>query len=203
MYSNLLQNEPVIMPWQAYPFNKDVFACLKFLSLKQQFKIDTVIECGSAMGGSTKWFAENFDNVVTIEINPEFQKFCKERTSHCKNIEYVLSDSTEVLGDLLEQNCSSVLLFLDDHWLENLPLMEELRLIAASGQTPVIVIHDFKVPGYQELGFDSYNGQDFEWEWIKPSIEAIYGEDGYDIEYNSQATGAKRGILFITPKERA
>lgn len=200
MYSNLLPNEPVIMPYQAFPFNKDVFACVKFLELKQKFKVDTVIECGSAMGGTTKWLAENFDKVVTIEINPVFQSFCMERTDNCNNIEYVLSDSTEVLEYLLEQNCSSVLLFLDDHWLENLPLMEELRLIAASGQTPVIVIHDFKVPERPELGFDSYNGQDFEWEWIKPSIEAIYGVDGYEIEYNSQATGAKRGILYITPK---
>ena len=35
------------------------------------------VECGSAVGGTTKWLSENFDKVVTIEINPEFRPALK------------------------------------------------------------------------------------------------------------------------------
>ena len=74
----------------------------------------------------------------------------------------------------------------------------ELELIANAGLRSVIEIHDFKVPDHLELGFDTYGDIVYEWAWIKPSIEKIYGKD-YRIEYNSHATGAKRGILYVSP----
>ena len=42
----------------------------------------------------------------------------------------------------------------------------------------------------------------YEWDWIKASIEAIYGADGYVVTYNSQdkSTGAMRGVIFIQSK---
>jgi hypothetical protein len=62
------------------------------------------------------------------------------------------------------------------------------------------MIHDFKVPDHPELGFDSYDGQDYEWDWIEGHVEAIYGKDGYIKSYNTDAVGAKRGVVVIEPK---
>ena len=94
----------------------------------------------------------------------------------------------------------SVLLFLDAHWESHNPLLEELQIIKDKGMKPVIAIHDFFVPEHPELGFDSYAGQDYNWEWIASSIESIYGADGYKYFYNSEAEGMKRGVVFIMPK---
>ena len=42
----------------------------------------------------------------------------------------------------------------------------------------------------------------FEFDWIKPKLEMIYGVDGYDYYYNTDATATeiKRGLIYITPK---
>jgi hypothetical protein len=35
---------------------------------------------------------------------------------------------------------------------------------------------------------------------IKPFVDKVYGDDNYIIEYNTEAEGAKSGILYIKPK---
>lgn len=94
------------------------------------------------------------------------------------------------------------LIFLDAHWYKN-PLLSELHAIATHGIKPVIAIHDFKVPDHPELGYDVYAKQNitYDFAYIKESIENIYGKDGYEYHYNSEATGDKRGCIFIYPKE--
>jgi len=49
------------------------------------------------------------------------------------------------------------------------------------------------------MGFDSYNGQDFELDWIRPRLDGIYGEGGWTHYYNTfeRSTEIKRGIIFI------
>ena len=63
---------------------------------------------------------------------------------------------------------------------------------------PIIVIHDFKTNN-PELGYDSYNGNDFCFDWIENHIKKIY-PNGFDYYYNTEAVGAKRGLIYITPK---
>jgi hypothetical protein len=49
------------------------------------------------------------------------------------------------------------------------------------------------------LGFDTYGGQPYEWEWIQPYIEAIYG-GRYRHYFNAVGGGARRGILYVVPE---
>jgi hypothetical protein len=88
------------------------------------------------------------------------------------------------------------LFYLDAHSHIETPLLDELKAIAEAEIKPIIVIHDWKIPDRPDLGYDSYNGQDYTFEWIKPSIEAIYGDE-YAYYYNNQAEGAKRGVIYI------
>jgi hypothetical protein len=195
----LLPGESFLMPDQDKPFNGDMFLCDKFLELKEKFNINCAIELGSCVGGTTKWLSENFDFVYAIEINKEYLNIGKQRAS-ANNIRYCFGSTIEMLPEVLCQINNYCIFHIDSHWGPNNPLLKELELISDYGLKPVLEIHDFKVPGHPELGFDSYGGQDYEWNWIKESIEKIYGIDGYEIEYNSKATGAKRGVIFITPK---
>jgi len=120
-----------------------------------------------------------------------------------KNVNVVLGSSPDFLDSILcgpMLKIKRILFFLDAHWDDYCPLLDELKLIADNNLEPVIAIHDFKVPDCPLLGFDSYKGQDYDFDWIKPSIEKIY-PDGYVVEYNNEAEGAKRGVIFIYPDE--
>jgi len=162
--------------------------------------IDTIIETGTYMGATTRQFSDMADKVITIEANEQYFNSAKDNIAGINNIEQHLGSSVHVLPLVIPAANGKLLFFLDAHWGDNNPLLQELAIIALAGLKPVIAIHDFKVPNHPELGFDTYNGQDYEWSWIQSAIEAIYGPDGYNHYYNTDARGAKRGVVFIEPK---
>jgi hypothetical protein len=200
MYKDLLPNEPILMPYQARPLNNDVFALEEFLKLKKKYKIKTLVELGSCVFGSTKWFAENFEKVITVEINEEFRNIGLQRTKGLTNIVSLLGNSVQMLPEMLKSCDNNTIIFIDSHW-QTLPLLEELKLIKESGLKPCIVVHDCHVPNQPELGFDEYDGVFISHETMKPYLESIYGE--YDYHYNTKETSTevKRGIIYIYPKK--
>jgi hypothetical protein len=195
------------MQEQEFPLNGDTIACEEIIRLRDQFRITDVIETGTCFGSTTGFFADNFKCVTTTEINPKFHQIAKYRLRGRENVVCLYGDSL-IFMDALAKNAKErhdkmaiqTLFLLDDHWLEQCPLLSELSAIAAAKFRPVIVIHDVQSPHNPELGFDTYGGQAFTYEWLKPSLDSIYGANGYDYTHNTTATGAKRGILYVTPK---
>jgi predicted O-methyltransferase YrrM len=169
--------------------------------LIKDHNIDLVIEGGTYLGGTTKRFALMCKEVATIEINLEYFTRAQKFLELCHNVQMFFGSTVEILPELLEVHKNKKILFFSDaHWNEFNPMLAELEIIQHSGIKPVIAIHDWKVPGHPELGFDTYKDIVYEWSWIEKSIEKIYGVDGYVREYNSNAEGAKRGIVYIWPK---
>ena len=66
MYEGLLPNEPILMPYQSKALNNDNFACAEFLKLKEKFNVKNLVELGSCVFGSTKFFGENFEKGTSI-----------------------------------------------------------------------------------------------------------------------------------------
>lgn len=199
-----MEKEPVLMPFQDQPFNGDTFVCSEFLKLKEKFLITTAIETGSCLFSTTAWLANNFEEVHTVEINEDFAKHGRWKIADKKNVFSKIGDSVHFLNVLLGEEQGRCIFFLDAHWNSFCPLLDELTAISninTEMKPPIIVIHDFKVPDEPNLGFDSIHGQPFEFEWIKPYVDAIYGEGNYDYYYNSDATSTeiKRGVIYITP----
>jgi len=163
--------------------------------------INLIIELGTYLGGTTRRLAMMCKEVSTVEINFEYFTRAEKNLELCKNVTMFFGDSVSILPELLDiHKDKRIFIFVDSHWEANNPLLAELEIIKHSGLKPIIAIHDFKVPGHPELGFDVYKDIVYEWDWIQPSIEKIYGVDGYMKEYNEQATGAMRGIVYISPK---
>lgn len=182
-------------------FNGDTHLSEKFLDIKNKYGITTVIETGTYHGRTTEWFSRNFDLVHTVEVKPEHYEVALEKLSELSNVNTNLKSSPEFLKEVLQSvDEKRTIIFLDAHWYTN-PVLDELKEIKNSGKKPIIAIHDFKVPGHPELGYDEYPNQGivYEWDWIKNDIDSIYGKDGYQKEYNDKATGAMRGCLFIFP----
>jgi len=185
------------------PFNGDTYLENEFLRLRDLYKVKYVIETGTHLGMSAEWLCKNFEHVQTVEINEDYLMGAYQKLAPYKNVEIYKGDSLLYLNYMLEKvpDDEQVILFIDDHWYEN-PMIRELQIIAESGKKPIIAIHDFKNPHHPDYGFDAYpdQGITYEWEWVRPHIEAIYGVDGFEHYFNNQATGAKRGCVFILPK---
>lgn len=197
-------NEPMLMPFQNMPFNGDVFVKEEILFLKDKFNIKRIVETGTFFGYTSKWMSENFEMVFTIEINPEYSKFAKNRFSNKNNIILKEGSSIDMLPKIISECNDNTLIFLDAHWNEFCPLKEELRIIGESKLKPVIAIHDFLVPNNPRLGYDNYNGQPFVFEWLQKDFDNIYGKNNYEYYYNSEqkSSGAKRGVIYVIPIRR-
>jgi predicted O-methyltransferase YrrM len=180
-------------------FEGDEIMASRIKELIKQYNINLVIEGGTYIGGTTRRFAMMCDEVVTIEINLEYFERAQQTLELCRNTQMYFGSTVDLLPEILRiYKNKNILFFSDAHWQEFNPMLVELEIIYKSGLKPVIAIHDFKVPGHPELGFDTYKDIVYEWEWIRPSIEKIYG-DKFTLEYNSKAEGAMRGILYILP----
>lgn len=200
-----------LMPFQWEPFNGDTFLCEEIVKLKERHKIEKAIELGTCLGSTALFLGGVFRIVATTEINREFYNIAYERlhvegkiynTAKAEGVIPYNEDSRSILEFLLPSN-DPILIFIDSHWGPSNPLLQELDIIAQSGNKNVImVIHDFKVPGHPELGWDEYAEQGivYEWSWIESRIEKIYGKGNFNHYYNSEATGAMRGVVFIEPK---
>lgn len=182
-------------------FEGDEIMANRIKELIKQFNIDLVIEGGTYLGGTARRFALMCREVATIEINLEYFTRAQKTLEPCHNVQQFFGSTVEILPELLEvHKDKNILFFSDAHWQEFNPMLAELEIIQHAGLKPVIAIHDFLVPGRPEFGFDTYGDIVYQWDWIAPSIEKIYGVDGYVKEYNSVAEGAKRGCVYILPK---
>lgn len=183
-------------------FNQDIHLCQKFIDIKSHNDLDTVVETGTYHGVTTEWFAQNFNKVYTVECNEAYYKEALGRISKYQNIKHYLMDSPLFLEKILtEIDDNKTIIFLDAHWYTN-PVLNELEAIKRSGKKPILSIHDFKVPNRPDFGFDVYPEQGivYDWNWIEPHINSIYGSN-YEVFYNQEAVGARRGCIFINPKK--
>jgi hypothetical protein len=193
----------------ALGYEGDVFIHAELKKLNKRFNFYYAFETGTFRGATTQFLCMVAHYVHTIEIDNENFAVAEQfhRESKLFRVFNNLGNSPDVLNEILSRPSQpewkdlSLLFYLDAHWENHCPLLDELQVIADHKLKPVIVIHDFKVPEHPEFGYDSYNGQDFDFAWIQPSIERIYGVDGYDYHYNLVAIGAKRGVIYIYPKQ--
>lgn len=202
---------PHLMPFQEYPFNGDPNVAAEVLRLKEKHGLRCAFETGTCLGSSTAWLAQNFGFVTTTEISPTYYHIAVARLVLIgkENYELILARSPQEPGGLLDELRSQVgydtLCFLDAHAMDGrggkayATVLKELEAIAAAKVKPCILLHDFQVPGLPEAGFDSYNGQPFTLEWIRPYLDRIYGEGKWRHNYPTEVAGAKRGWISIEP----
>jgi hypothetical protein len=137
----------------------------------RHFEIKTFFETGTFRGDTVKWVAERFPDVecVSVEDNPTFYHHALKKTAGLANVKLLHMDSRQALKFNLGVYYP-MLFWLDAHWDEDWPLLSELKLITEGEFTKipcVIIVDDFKVPRRPSLGFDSYNGVELSYDYIK------------------------------------
>lgn len=187
-------------------FNGDTILYRHVLALKERYGLTSFVETGTYHGDTTASMADVFEKVFTCEINPDYQYIAKKRCAGRDNIVFASGSSPESLRLIGPETANKALFFLDAHWNAYNPLLDELKVIAEMGVKPVIIIHDFYVPGKSTndqqgpFGWDATNqGQRYDLEWILPSLKKIYDGYPFDYSYPTEVEGAMRGYITITP----
>lgn len=189
-------------------FEGDTYVFPIIQELAKKHKVEAVIETGTFYGNTTAKFTELGLPVKTIESQPLQFKAAYDNLKakgfdvdawDKSGVHLIQGHSHNCLNEVIESTqAKSIFFYLDAHWESHLPLLDELKHIAASGVRAVIAIHDFYVPN-SDFGFDTYHGQKLDFEFIQPYLDAIYPK-GYNYFYNTVANGHKRGLIFIEPK---
>lgn len=193
------------------PFNGDTFIVEEFLNLKRNFSIECAVETGTCHGETTSWLSKNFEIIYTIEINPAYLEIAKNNCSGLSNINFYNGDSSIIIKDIVELvKNKKTIFFLDAHWGNFCPTALELKEIKNMIIKPIIVIHDFYVPGkshpegmhnqgHPGWGWDYYPNFKYNWESIEKYIIDIY-DNNYEYYYNKEVNGSRRGCIYILPK---
>lgn len=198
---------PNLMPYQLRAWNGDGYLAAEVLRLKEAHGLTSALETGTCLGSTTAWLVGNFPfHVRSYEISPQYHAIAMERVPGAKverphpMVDLVLEDSRGLVMQDVDGMADRTFVFLDAHWNEHCPLLDELDAIAKAGVKPVIAIHDMRVPDHPELGYDSMpDGTPFTFELVQPYMDRIYGVGKYSHHFNSKAEGAMRGVLYIEP----
>jgi hypothetical protein len=173
------------------------------LDLSKKFNLTTFFETGTYHGLSSKIISKYFDKIITIENNKNFYNISLDNLKDINNCILIHGNSSEIMEQELKKEDNSIFFFLDAHWEDYWPILDELKIIKEKNLKPVIAIHDFYVPsenGNARFGFDSYQGQPLDFNYIESSIKNIYGEN-FEIQYSNSST-TNSGVIYIYPKNK-
>jgi len=138
-------------------FSGDKYLGEDFRKLVKKFNIKNIVETGTSRGDTTKEFSKMVKNIYTIESVKKTYISSKETLKEFKNVNVYYGSSPDVLRKILPSIKGNTLFFLDAHWGNYWPILDELREISKipTLSESVLVIHDFYVPE-KDFGFDSY-----------------------------------------------
>lgn len=143
------------------PFNGQQLRQQIFVQLIETMRPRTIFETGTYRGTTTDFMARATKaHIYTCEVEANYFRFAVERFRAVPNVTVVNLDSRSFLKryvPLFARRDAACLCYLDAHWdKQDLPLLEELRILFEHAPRAVIMIDDFEVwddPGYT---FDDY-----------------------------------------------
>lgn len=155
------------------PFHNDPILQDLILSSIRFFNVQTFLETGTFRGDSIIWLSKEMPdlNIISIELDPFFHKHALKRVARLRNqnrISLINKDSYLAVKECYKAGILSepTMFWLDAHWNDYWPLVDEITEIVRSSRSSIIFIDDFKVPFNPELDYDTYGG-------IENSIEHI------------------------------
>lgn len=175
------------------PALSDKFLIDEIIKLKNQFNCSTFIETGTWIGLNADIASKHFDKVITFEINDNFYQKALENNKNNKNVKLVFGNSSELLKNYIDFSQNNIF-FLDAHWGDYWPLLDELEVIASLNIKPIILIHDFYVPnenGAAKFNYDMYKDQPLNLKYVQKQMEKIYNNNyiHYCTEYSEINSG--------------
>ena len=180
-------------------FNGDIYLQETFTKLFKLHQPDMIIETGTYMGDTTEFLSSFNIPVITTEINKHFYNLSCEKLKSKTNVSILLGDSENKLNENIDKIINKkILFFLDSHFLNDNVLERELILLKNLLIKPIIIIHDFYVPN-KDFAYDVWDGHRYDYDFYKEYFDKLFGEDKYTYKYNTEALGARVGVIILEP----
>jgi hypothetical protein len=184
------------------PFNNQKIRQEIFAELLENFRFDEIIETGTYYGNTTEYMFKTSRLIIrTIELSPRKYGFAMARLFKYRKIKTYHGSSDVILRELCKHpdiQQKQVFFYLDAHRNGKLILIEEIKSILSNINQAVVMIDDFKVPGFPGYGYDKYpSGESLDLEYLNPLTNLglhFFFPAGDPIN----ETGKKRGCVVLT-----
>jgi hypothetical protein len=197
-------------PWDGRawggPFNGQAWRCRLVAELILKFDPVSIVETGTYLGTTTEWLSGFQLPVYSCEASERNFGFAQQRLGRTPNVHLMLCDSRAGLrwlisGALADKLQQPILLYLDAHWNDDLPLAEELDIVFGAFPRAVVMIDDFQVPEDPGYTFDDYGpGKALTCEYVAPVMSRHELGLYYPARSSHDETGARRGCAVLAKK---
>jgi predicted O-methyltransferase YrrM len=195
-----LIESPVYRAGDEVGFNGQLARKALFRALIERVGFDSIIETGTWVGNTAGFMAQTAGlPVFTTEVERRFYFLARSRLAGVGNIRFELGDSRAFLRALAATGSAGAtpFVYLDAHWYEDLPLIEEIDVIAAHWRQFVIMIDDFQVPGDAGYSYDRYGDLALSLDYIRASLERHALAAYFPATPAAQETGARSGCVVL------
>ncbi|MGI9319518.1 MAG: hypothetical protein ACR2QW_19470 [bacterium] len=187
------------------PFNDQIGRLNIINQLVEVYHPQYIIETGTYRGSTTAHLSRSTGlPVFSIEANRRTYGFSKTRLKADPNIHLSCGDSRLELQNIAEQNHlerQRGLVYLDAHWGEELPLLDELNFVFTKLPDSIVVIDDFQVPYDAGYGYDDYgSGQALTLAYLAPILNSFDILPFFPVCAAEEETGARRGCCILSAK---
>ena len=196
-----IRKEVYLDMWVVRPMNGQRNRLRTSILLLEILKPEFVIESGSYLGTTTQYLAGfSSKKTFSIEINKRFATVASSRLKSeidQERVEIVDGNSAQQMPLILREinpRTSKIFAYLDAHWLEQIPLFEELQALLDWGGDFIAVIDDFFIPDDLGYGYDQYKNHRVDISHV-PSSEKI--SVWVPRESSETESGARRGTGYV------
>lgn len=172
------------------------------------FNPDVTVETGTYLGATTGFLARRYGvEVYSCEAVARHHYAAQRMLRQTQGVHLYHGDSRSFLKEIAARPgfaSRNVFFYLDAHWEEDLPLAEEIQIIASHWRNYLILIDDFRVPGDSGYGFGQYSPtKKLDLEYIAPVVDQCNLATFFPRAKSTTETGRKRGCVVLAPKTLA
>src|SRR3954453_18519234 len=184
------------------PFNGQMRRVEAVAAMFRAVQFKTVIETGTYRALTTMHLRTLTNApVATVEVNKRYFEYSKKRLRKFDRVHQFLGHSPQVLeklrNDAAWQN-EPCFFYLDAHWLNDLPLLDELHQVRQGWQDFAALIDDFKVDGDDGYQFDDYGeGKTLQLSLLSTVAELADLHVFWPAASSAKETGARRGWVVV------
>lgn len=184
------------------PFNGQRQRVAAVAAVFRAVPFKTIIETGTYRALTTVHLRQiSTARIATIEVNPRYFEYSKRRLTGLEDVNQFLGHSPVVLERLrrdAEWQAEPVFFYLDAHWLNDLPLVDELDVVRRGWRDFAALIDDFRVDGDEGYYFDDYGaGKTLALPLIAGVPELADLRVFWPAAPSRRETGARRGWIVL------
>ena len=162
----------------------------------------TIIETGTYRALTTMFLREiSAAPIASIELNRGYFDYSRRRLRSLERVSLFLGHSPVVLEQLRVEpgwRAEPCFFYLDAHWLDDLPLIDELRVIRRGWREFAVLIDDFRVDGDAGYFYDDYGpGKALALPLLAGLTELADLEVFWPAAPSRSETGARRGSIVL------